>query len=101
MNQKNIFNVKIYFLSGTGNSYRVSTWIENISNKYNIDARIYPVEKIMDATTIEDGNDSLIGIIFPTHGFTAPLQILKFSLKLPRRKQTNAFCIATRAGLKF
>jgi hypothetical protein len=42
-----------------------------------------------------------LGIIFPTHGFTAPWHILKFVWNLPRNRSTPAFCIAARAGLKF
>jgi len=50
---------------------------------------------------VGDGPDALLGILMPTHGFTAPWLMLKSVWRLPRRKGTHAFCVTTRGGLKF
>ncbi|MBW1815229.1 MAG: hypothetical protein JRJ39_16720 [Deltaproteobacteria bacterium] len=49
---------------------------------------------------MKDLKTSLLGLVFPTHGFTAPWHMIKFTCRLPRVKKTSAFCTATRAGLK-
>jgi len=46
-------------------------------------------------------NNTLLGLIFPTHGFTAPWRIFKFVWQLPGKRAADAFCVASRAGLKF
>jgi ferredoxin len=94
-------NTVIYFLSGTGNSYRVSTWIERVGQEKGSNTTVVPIDKAEPGKEIKDESDNLLGIVTPTHGFTAPWQMLKFVWRLPRVKRTHAFCVATRAGLKF
>ena len=94
-------NAVIYFWSGTGNSYRVSTWMGKIAEENDINTRVCSIDNSRPLEEIKGGNDCLMGIVFPTHGFTAPWHILKFVWRLPRGNSTHAFCAATRAGLKF
>ncbi len=94
-------NAVIYFWSGTGNSYRVSTWIGKITEENGLNTRVFSIDKSNPTEEIKGGNDSLMGIVFPTHGFTAPWHILKFVWSLPYSNSTHVFCVATRAGLKF
>jgi Pyruvate/2-oxoacid:ferredoxin oxidoreductase delta subunit len=94
-------NAVIYFWSGTGNSHRVSTLMGKIAEKYGLKTRVFSIDKINTAEEIKCDDDSIVGIVFPTHGFTAPWHILKFVWNLPRSNSTHAFCVATRAGLKF
>ncbi len=94
-------NVVIYFWSGTGNSYRVSTQIGKIAEENGLNTQVSSIDKCNPTEEIKGGNGSLVGIVFPTHGFTAPWHILKFVWSLPRSNSTHAFCTATRAGLKF
>ena len=93
-------NAVIYFWSGTGNSYRVSNWMKKIAEEKRVATRVLSTDKGNPAKEVKDGNDSLVGIVFPTHGFTAPWHILTFVWSLPHRNATHAFCVATRAGLK-
>jgi ferredoxin len=93
-------NAVINFWSGTGNSYRVSTWMGKIAMENGLNARVISTDK-SNPTEKKGGNNSLLGIVFPTHAFTAPWHILKFVWNLPRGYSTSAFCVATRAGLKF
>jgi len=94
-------NAVIYFWSGTGNSYRVSTWMEKLAEDKVLNTRAISIDKTNPRKEIKSGKDSLIGIVFPTHGFTTPWHVLKFVWNLPRSNSTHTFCVATRAGLKF
>jgi ferredoxin len=91
----------IYFLSGTGNSYRVSTWLEQQAAETGLQTKICSVNNADPQQEIESSSETLLGLVFPTHGFTAPWHMIKFALGLPRRKATHAFCMATRAGVRF
>jgi len=88
----------IYFWSGTGNSYRVSRWMEKSAGENGISSRLVSIDVGRTAKKIDH---ELVGVVFPTHGFTAPWHILKFVWRLPRTDSTHAVCVATRAGLKF
>lgn len=90
----------IYYMSGTGNSYRVGKWIEELISRKN-KANLIKIEAANPEKEIKDSPDMLVGIVMPTHAFTTPWQMTKFLFKLPRTKNVTAFCIATRAGLKF
>jgi len=94
-------NVVVYFWSGTGNSYRVSTWIGKTAKENGINTEVLSIDKSNPTEEIKGEHDFLIGIVFPTHGFTVPWHMLKFVWSLPNRRPTHAYCIATRAGLKF
>ena len=94
-------NCIIYYWSGTGNSYRISTWIEEKAQLYGLNCKLTSVDKCYPAKEIKNNKKNVLGIIFPTHGFTAPWHILKFVWRLPPVKLTNVFVIAARAGFKF
>ena len=90
----------IYFLSGTGNSFRVATCIGKAAKTKWIKTKVLSIDKASSEKELKDLKTSLLGIVFPTHGFTAPWHMIKFASCLPRVKKANAFCTATRAGLK-
>ncbi len=92
--------VTIYFMSGTGNSYRVSTWMDQQAREAGAQSCVVPIENANPAGEVADGDKNLVGIVMPTHGFTAPLHMLRFVKRLPRRKGTHAFCLNTQAGMK-
>ena len=93
-------SARIYYWSGTGNSYRAAQWMGAIAAKSGVESPIQSFaeakSKIVPAAT----HDSFIGLVFPTHGFTAPWQVLKFAWNLPGGIGAPAYCVATRAGLK-
>ena len=43
---------------------------------------------------------SLLVLVTPTHGFTAPWHMISFAFRLPRVSKIDAACVATRAGFK-
>ena len=89
-----------YVMSGTGNTYRVSRWIEEIVNRHKVKAKVVMIE---DADFNNDFNrspDFLVGLLFPTHGFMPPWSMIKFLFRMPKRKNTPVMCVATRGALK-
>lgn len=93
--------LSIYYLSGTGNSYRASRWIAEAASERGIAAETISVEEPPAGNETTESGRILYGFMFPTHGFTAPWQMIKFALEFPRNKGADAFAVATRAGLKF
>jgi ferredoxin len=47
------------------------------------------------------GPSHLLGLLAPTHGFTAPWQAIRFALGLPRGRGTHAFVAVTRGAVRF
>lgn len=94
-------NTTIYFMSGTGNSYRVSTWMGEMAEKTGSNSKVQSTKKRIPPEDIKKGKNNLLGIVFPAHGFTMPWHILKFVCRLPRGKSSHVFCVATRGSLKF
>ena len=91
----------ICFWSGTGNSYRVSNWMGKIAENSGLETKILSLDKVQSIKLFNTEEEGFIGIVFPTHGFTAPWHVLKSVWKLPQGNLTHVYCIATRAGLKF
>ncbi len=89
-----------YVMSGTGNTYRVGCWMEEIVSRYRGKAKVVMID---DADFVKDLNQStglLVGLLFPAHGFMPPWSMIKFLFGMPRRKGTTAMCVATRGGIK-
>jgi Pyruvate/2-oxoacid:ferredoxin oxidoreductase delta subunit len=89
-----------YFLTGTGNSYRATTWMEQETRKAKATTQVQPIQSGRPAEEIGRGSTSLVGLVTPTHGFTVPWVMLRFALTLPRRPGTHALVVATRAGTR-
>lgn len=89
--------VKLYFMSGTGNSYKVAAWIAEVAAQSAIETAIQPMDEV-EGVVNEKGD--LIILTYPTHGFTAPWQVMKFAACLPAGKGGNAAVFPTRAGTR-
>ena len=87
----------IFFMSGTGNSLTVANNIANNLNSKHIPTGIYNIE---NRTNIKDINRGSVGIVFPTHGFTAPWLVIKFVATLKFGNWRPAFTLCTRAGAR-
>jgi hypothetical protein len=59
---------------------------------------------MIDETDTENeptpSKDTLVGILFPTHGFMPPWSMIKFLLRMRRQNGVPALCAATRGGIK-
>ncbi|HIQ00840.1 MAG TPA: (4Fe-4S)-binding protein [Anaerolineales bacterium] len=90
----------LYFYSGTGNSYRVTAWMAEAAGDTGTAVTVRPIGSARPAEEVGRGEGTLLVLVMPTHGFTAPWAMLRFALRLPRRPRTHALVVATRAGLK-
>jgi len=89
-----------YVMSGTGNTYRVGCWMEEILSRYNIKTRIIMIEEADFDNDFYQSEDVLLGVLHPTHGFMPPWSMIKFLFRLPRRRGVHAMCTATRGAIK-
>lgn len=88
-------------MSGTGNTLRAANFAKRYVGKAGADVFVRGITESDPRTEIVDKKNTIVGLMFPTHGFTAPWVMIKFTFCLPRSKFTSAFVVATRAGLKF
>lgn len=96
-----LLSAKIYYLSGTGNSYRVARWMDRAVKARAIDSAVIPIESAEPKRELVASYHQLVAFVFPTHGFTAPWKMIRFALGMPAGNGAAAFCIATRGALKF
>ena len=89
-------SIKIYYFSGTGNSYFVAKKL----NEYFPNSEIIPIVKFLQESNKEIYGEKII-FVFPIYALTIPIPVRKF---LGEAIFTNAnyFCaITTRWGVKF
>ncbi|NNG01149.1 MAG: 4Fe-4S binding protein [Desulfobacteraceae bacterium] len=93
-------NAVLYVMSGTGNTYRAARWVLEFAGPYIENTRIV----MIDGSDTEDetihSRDTLVGVLFPAHGFMPPWSMIKFLLGMRRQKRVPALCAATRGGIK-
>jgi len=94
----NIKNMTVYYWSGTGNSLRIARWACEKACEAGVDVLICPLSEAEPEKEIPDSNDFLLTMVMPVHGFTAPWAVIRFALRLPRRRYTTAQIMATRGG---
>ena len=87
-------------MSGTGNTYRSSRWIEEIANRHKINAKVVMVEDADFDNDLDQSTDLLVGLLFPTHGFMPPWSMIKFLFRMPKRTNMPVMCVATRGALR-
>lgn len=89
---------KIYFLSGTGNSYRVAVWLHEACSSRNIASEVIPIDLANPKEEIESSPDNIIVLAYPTHGFLPPWSAIKFIFKMPHKRGAHIFCMPTRGS---
>ena len=92
-------NLSLFFMSGTGNSYRNTKWIETEAAKRGLEASINLVPAT-HPSSVSVERETLWGFVMPTHAFTAPWPMIKFVLRLHRGEGAHAFAIVSRGGSK-
>jgi hypothetical protein len=91
----------LHCMSGTGNTYRVAQWIAQAGRNAGATVQLnligtsvaIPAAKPLDS-------QSLLGVLMPTHGFTAPWPVILRAISLPHAHGAHAFVVATRGGTK-
>ncbi len=94
-------DVIVYFMSGTGNSFRAAQWVVEVARRGGVAAHVRGIVARRERSEIGEGAGQLVGVVFPTHGFIAPWSVIRFALRLPSRRGPDAFVVAARGGLKF
>jgi Pyruvate/2-oxoacid:ferredoxin oxidoreductase delta subunit/flavodoxin len=89
-----------YVMSGTGNTYRISRWIEEIVNRDKTKAKVVMIKDADFNNDFNQSTDLLVGLLFPTHGFMPPWSMIKFLFRMPKRRHMPVMCVATRGALK-
>ncbi|MFN2283799.1 MAG: EFR1 family ferrodoxin [Anaerolineae bacterium] len=92
-------NAMLYFLSGTGNTYRVVTWIAERLRAAGISAEMSPINTANLDAKFEAGSDTLLVLATPVHAFAAPWLMLRFIWHLPRGNGTDALIVASNSGV--
>ena len=94
----NFKKIVIFFFSGTGNAENVSRWLAENAAAHNkktevINIGLHPVK------IPERDENTLLGFVFPTHGFNLAPAMLHFIYRFPKGRN-NFFLLNTRAGTK-
>lgn len=88
----------VYFASGTGNSYLVASWFRDLAEAKDIPAALIPVDRAEPLRDIVPAANGLVVLAFPTHGGLPPWSVIKFLLRMPRRRGTRFLCLPTRGS---
>lgn len=92
---------KIYFLSGTGNSFRVAVWLHEACVERGIASEIIPINLAKPKEEIDASQESLVILAYPTHGFLPPWSAVKYIFKMPFKKGAHVLSMPTRGCLRF
>ena len=88
----------VYFASGTGNSYVLAAWFRDACGTKGIPAVLIPVTRADPSRDITPSSGELVALAFPTHGGLPPWSVIKFLLRMPRRRGTSFLCLPTRGS---
>ncbi len=90
----------IYYFSGTGNARNAAMWIIRVAEGSGLKTRLINIDNFDNIEVPVVNDKTLVGFCSPTHGFNLPPIVLKLIWKFPRLKNTDAFILNTRGGLK-
>lgn len=87
----------IYYLTGTGNALTAARWFAERAKAGGMAAGLVPIDRFTRPISPPTPGDTLVGFLYPTHGFCLPWYMLKFMLAFPRGRNP-LFCLNTYAG---
>jgi Pyruvate/2-oxoacid:ferredoxin oxidoreductase delta subunit len=93
-------NAIFHVMSGTGNTYYMACQMKAIATPYMEDIKIVMIDEADAENEPTPTRDTLVGVLFPTHGFMPPWSMIKFLLRMRRQSGVPALCAATRGGIK-
>lgn len=99
VSQASYNQVTMYVFSGTGNTLRAAGWMAEVAEACGALATIHQVALGCPPAEVA-GPSQLVGLLAPTHGFTAPWWMIRFALGMPRAKGTHAFVAVTRGSFR-
>ena len=90
----------IYYVSGTGNSFRAASWLFDAVSAEGSAVQLLPVDKATATRTPEAGPRQLVALYHPAHGLMPPWSMIKFLLfQLPRGNGRHGAVVTTRGGI--
>ncbi|MCJ7737992.1 MAG: EFR1 family ferrodoxin [Anaerolineae bacterium] len=104
-----IYDSSALFLhSGTGNSLRVAMWMADIAREAGVPATVSASRGAAPEWPADEppagSGQLLVGLVLPTHGFTAPSGALRLAGSLPRvaisGERCDAVVVATRGATR-
>ena len=100
MNGSPFGNAVFHVMSGTGNTFRMARLMEQLARPYVKDVEIRMIDDADPANEPALARDTLVGVLFPAHGFMPPWSMIKHLLRMRRQVAVPALCAATRGGIK-
>ena len=99
LSQDGYGSVELHYLSGTGNTFRVAQWFARAAARQGAVVRLsaIPSPDAPDLAASTSGR-RLIGVLAPTHGFTAPWGAIVHAATVPDVRGADVFVLVTRAG---
>lgn len=98
--QKAYDNFVIIYYSGTGNSRKVSEWLEVQAMESGMRTHTAAYNKFEPSDISDFSGKTLVGFFSATHGFNLPHSFIKFLLRFKQFKGSDIFIGNTRAGMK-
>jgi hypothetical protein len=88
-------SVQLYYFSGTGNARRLAMWVAEEVAKAGRPVECVSMDRL-SARPSAPSEGTLVGFVFPVHGFTTLWFALKFILRFPRaRGRASVFCMTS------
>jgi NAD-dependent dihydropyrimidine dehydrogenase PreA subunit len=72
--------------------------MQQTAEERGIECVVSSIDNADPAAELTASEETLVGLVNPTHGFMVPWNMLKFAFKMPRKRRARAFCVAARAG---
>lgn len=93
-------DLELHCYSGTGNTRRVATWIADAARDRGWEVAIasVPSRGVGGRAAAPETGRRLLGVLAPTHGFTAPWPALVCAATVPDVRGADVFVAVTRAG---
>ncbi len=89
--------VDLIVWSGTGNTRHVADRIADSARSQGASAHVLRMESSADGAS---SPSRLLGLLAPTHGFTAPWPLVKAAITQPNVRGTDVFVLVTRGGTR-
>lgn len=96
----NYKKIILFYFTGTGNALTAARWIIESASMLRIPAELHAIDRGYKPDPEILNPSTLIGFLYPTHGFNAAPSMLYFMMTFPRTRGVHGFVLNTRAGSK-
>lgn len=84
--------IGLYVFSATGNTMKIARLTQEELTKLGVEAEI---KKIENGKETHDGQEDTVVIMYPVHGFNAPMNVIRFCRNLAQGEGKDAYVIKT------